>query len=250
MNFKKFNLYDSKKASDSIKVPDLLKVPDSLKITNILKNSDSVKVTDSVKNSDSIKIPSLLKNSHTIKASDSINISETVKKTDSFFSYLLNIIRYILIFYLISYIILTILNQLKLLPNWLEELFTPYDIINKIKKNNQTNQTNKNNQDNKNNKTEKNNNNQLATSINKEETPLNETIDPSKYIKKNNENIPKPDKTGSVTQSSKIANKSGYCYIGEDRGFRSCIKIEEGDECMSGNIFTTEALCINPNLRN
>lgn len=247
MNFKKFNLYDSKKASDSIKVPDLLKVPDSLKITNILKNSDSVKATDSVKNSDSIKIPSLLKNSHTIKESDSINISETVKKTDSFFSYFLNVIRYILIFYLISYIILTILNQLKLLPSWLEELFTPYDIINKIKKNNQDNKTEKGN------KTEKDNKNELATSINKEESQVNETIDPSKYIKNNNENIkniPKPDKTGSVTQSSKIANKSGYCYIGEDRGFRSCIKIEEGDECMSGNIFTTEALCINPNLRN
>ena len=243
MNFKKFNLYDSKKASDSIKVPDLLKVPDSLKITNILKNSDSLKVPDSVKLPDSVRVPDSLKVTNLLKNSDSLKTTNSLKNSDSFFSYLLNIIRYILIFYLISYIILTILNQLKLLPNWLEELFTPYDIINKIKKNNQNNQTNKNNQDNK-------DNNQLATSINKEETPLNETIDPSKYIKKNNENIPKPDKTGSVMQSSKIANKSGYCYIGEDRGFRSCIKIEEGDECMSGNIFTTEALCINPNLRN
>jgi hypothetical protein len=45
------------------------------------------------------------------------------------------------------------------------------------------------------------------------------------------------------------SNKSGYCYIGEDRGFRSCIKVGVNDECISGDIFPTEEICINPNLR-
>tara|TARA_B100001769_G_C22112412_1_gene602247 strand:- start:7331 stop:8005 length:675 start_codon:yes stop_codon:yes gene_type:complete len=67
------------------------------------------------------------------------------------------------------------------------------------------------------------------------------------YYKPSNNFIPIPDDAGSTTQSSQ--NKAGYCYIGEDRGFRSCIRVSENDTCMSGDIFPTEALCINPNLR-
>lgn len=43
--------------------------------------------------------------------------------------------------------------------------------------------------------------------------------------------------------------KSGWCYIGTDRGFRSCVKVGEDDKCMSGKIFSTEAICKNPKLR-
>ena len=59
---------------------------------------------------------------------------------------------------------------------------------------------------------------------------------------------PMPDDATSVTQSTG-RSKSGYCYIGEDRGFRSCIKVGENDQCMSGDIFPTMDICINPNLR-
>ena len=59
---------------------------------------------------------------------------------------------------------------------------------------------------------------------------------------------PLPDDATSVTQSGG-RSKSGYCYIGEDRGFRSCIKVGENDQCMSGDIFPTMDICINPNLR-
>ena len=59
--------------------------------------------------------------------------------------------------------------------------------------------------------------------------------------------IPEADDSTSTVQSP--ASKSGFCYIGEDRGFRSCINVGEGDVCMSGDIFPTEAICINPNLR-
>ncbi len=62
-------------------------------------------------------------------------------------------------------------------------------------------------------------------------------------------NIPAPDDSGSLTQQSRSPPKSGYCYIGEDRGFRSCIKVGEGDKCMSGDIFPSKEICINPNLR-
>lgn len=59
---------------------------------------------------------------------------------------------------------------------------------------------------------------------------------------------PAPDDATSVTQSGG-RSKSGYCYIGEDRGFRSCIKVGENDQCISGDIFPTMDICINPNLR-
>ena len=63
-----------------------------------------------------------------------------------------------------------------------------------------------------------------------------------------NKMTPSPDDATSVTQSGG-RSKSGYCYIGEDRGFRSCIKVGENDECISGDIFPTMDICINPNLR-
>ncbi len=43
--------------------------------------------------------------------------------------------------------------------------------------------------------------------------------------------------------------KDKHCYIGTDRGFRSCIEIGDADKCMSGDIFPTHDKCINPSLR-
>jgi len=59
---------------------------------------------------------------------------------------------------------------------------------------------------------------------------------------------PRADDTTSVTQKHQ-SGKSGYCYIGEDRGFRSCVKVEAGDKCMSGQVFSTQDICVNPTLR-
>ena len=53
----------------------------------------------------------------------------------------------------------------------------------------------------------------------------------------------------SSIQASKSSGKSGWCYIGEDRGFRSCIQVGENDKCMSGDIFPSHDICVNPNLR-
>ena len=158
----------------------------------------------------------------------------------SFFSYIMKIVRYILVIYLVTYIILTILNQLDLLPLWLKDLFSPFDLVERI-------YYSKDNSKDSNKVKNSTKDQPLATSIEKDK-PRPESIPPTPLPQQGNP-LPKPDLATSSTQSSKIANKSGYCYIGEDRGFRSCIKIKQGDKCMSGNIFPTEALCINPNLR-
>ena len=59
---------------------------------------------------------------------------------------------------------------------------------------------------------------------------------------------PEPDTTDSVIQTTPKTG-SGYCYVGEDRGIRSCVKINKKHKCMSGDIFPTREICINPNLR-
>ena len=75
---------------------------------------------------------------------------------------------------------------------------------------------------------------------------LNNTIG-KKYKPK--KTPPTPNDTNDLTQKNKPKSKSGFCYIGEDRGFRSCIEVGKGDVCMSGDIFPTQDICINPNLR-
>jgi hypothetical protein len=54
------------------------------------------------------------------------------------------------------------------------------------------------------------------------------------------------DSTSSIQKSQ---SKGGYCYIGEERGYRSCMPVNENDACMSGEIFPTSEICINPSLR-
>lgn len=61
--------------------------------------------------------------------------------------------------------------------------------------------------------------------------------------------VPLPDQASSVTQKGNISGKAGYCLVGEDRGNRGCIYVNESDTCMSGNIFPTKDKCINPSLR-
>lgn len=56
-----------------------------------------------------------------------------------------------------------------------------------------------------------------------------------------------PNNATSSVQSS--LNKQGWCYIGEEQGNRSCSYVGVNDKCMSGDIFPTHDICVNPNLR-
>lgn len=55
-----------------------------------------------------------------------------------------------------------------------------------------------------------------------------------------------PDQVDSGIQKPQ---KPGFCYIGTDRGYRSCISVGQSDKCLSGKIFPTMKICINPSLR-
>jgi hypothetical protein len=52
-----------------------------------------------------------------------------------------------------------------------------------------------------------------------------------------------------ASSSVNLASKSGWCFIGEDRGYRSCAQVSPDDQCMSGDIFPTQEICVNPSLR-
>lgn len=52
-----------------------------------------------------------------------------------------------------------------------------------------------------------------------------------------------------ATSSIQGGGKSGWCYIGQDKGIRSCAQVGVNDKCMSGEIFPSQEICMNPNLR-
>jgi len=86
---------------------------------------------------------------------------------------------------------------------------------------------------------------------------LNTTTDINQNISANNngkQNVNSYNEEKDISpvftsKSNKTGTMAGFCYIGEDRGNRSCIEVEKTDMCMSGDIFPTHGTCINPNLR-
>lgn len=50
-------------------------------------------------------------------------------------------------------------------------------------------------------------------------------------------------------KNNQIVKGNGYCYIGFDNHMRECTDVYEGDVCMSGQIFPTLDVCVNPEFR-
>jgi len=57
------------------------------------------------------------------------------------------------------------------------------------------------------------------------------------------QNGPKP------YDSVQTSGKAGWCFIGEDQGVRTCSDIGVNDVCMSGDVFPSQEICMNPKLR-
>ena len=63
---------------------------------------------------------------------------------------------------------------------------------------------------------------------------------------------PDPYLAESNIQSNTVSGKtgkSGFCYIGTENGIRTCAPVGKNNECMSGDIFPTNEICVNPDLR-
>lgn len=80
---------------------------------------------------------------------------------------------------------------------------------------------------------------------------LNKSSKPSAGNRRNRRNQRKQQTYAAdshMESSIQASAKKGWCYIGTDRGYRSCVK-SDSHKCMSGNIFPSKDICINPNLR-
>ena len=75
---------------------------------------------------------------------------------------------------------------------------------------------------------------------------LNRALNTAQVQQAPTSNDPQSDLADSSIQGG---GKSGWCYIGVDRGFRSCSQVNDNDICMSGDIFPTQEICVNPQLR-
>lgn len=61
-------------------------------------------------------------------------------------------------------------------------------------------------------------------------------------VKKNNvDEEPEPIRTDTLNQ--------GYCYVGKINDTRYCAKVSGRNNCMSGDIYPSMDICVNPNLR-
>ena len=75
------------------------------------------------------------------------------------------------------------------------------------------------------------------------QTANEDSITEPKNQKANNkeEEEPEPTRTNTLNQ--------GYCYIGKINDTRYCAKVSGRNQCMSGDIYPSMDICINPNLR-
>jgi hypothetical protein len=143
------------------------------------------------------------------------DISEKPKKNSN--NIILRVIEYIFIILLIGFILLNILAYFQLLPYNLAK-FVGFLLV--VQDSSPSPPTGKASID------------KIKTSVKRPKERVNPIED---------------EASSDIQESNK--SKAGYCYVGKDRGYRSCVKVTEDTECMSGDIFPTRDVCINPKLR-
>jgi hypothetical protein len=77
---------------------------------------------------------------------------------------------------------------------------------------------------------------------------VNETSVGSKTVVNKLTRKKRPVKSPVPDDSTSTIQQSGYCYIGEWKGVRSCLKVDKDTPCDS-QVYSTEELCVNPTLR-
>ena len=164
-----------------------------------------------------------LNNSNNLEFSNSNKLEFSNSNTNSNSTIIFTVFRYLLAFILLIFIVVNILAALDLLNEFLKKKLRPMLIffnhsvektIEKTKSNTKTGA----------------------------ETLLNTLkLDVDLKNREDTDNSPLPNDS--------ISNKVGYCYVGTDRGYRSCIEVNDTDNCISGDVFPTMDICINPNLR-
>lgn len=92
----------------------------------------------------------------------------------------------------------------------------------------------------------------LKASQNLSNQPSQETPQPQPELKEQPQpkpepkHEPQPDTTKNPIQNPISSIKARWCLVGEYEGRRGCIEINEHDKCLSGQVFPTQQMCLNP----
>lgn len=88
-------------------------------------------------------------------------------------------------------------------------------------------------------------------SVNQEQKPPLQNIQQNPLNQALNNSSQQQDYQAMEASSSVHASsgKAGWCFVGVDRGIRTCAEVGVNDICMSGDIFPSQEICMNPNLR-
>lgn len=57
---------------------------------------------------------------------------------------------------------------------------------------------------------------------------------------------PSPDTSENAIQKPISSDKWNWCLVGEYQNKRGCIEITDSDKCMSGQVFPSQKMCLNP----
>jgi len=57
---------------------------------------------------------------------------------------------------------------------------------------------------------------------------------------------PSPDSSENAIQKPITSDKWNWCLVGEYQNKRGCIEITDTDKCMSGQVFPSQKMCLNP----
>jgi hypothetical protein len=61
-------------------------------------------------------------------------------------------------------------------------------------------------------------------------------------------NAPSPDDSSSPIQTAPSCSKNQWCLVGEYNGARGCVSVSDQDKCMSGQVFPSHQMCLNPTM--
>jgi|UniRef100_A0A6C0IPT8 hypothetical protein len=57
---------------------------------------------------------------------------------------------------------------------------------------------------------------------------------------------PEADSSDTSIQKPITSEKLNWCLVGEYQGKRGCVEVDDANKCMSGQVFPTQQMCLNP----
>lgn len=57
---------------------------------------------------------------------------------------------------------------------------------------------------------------------------------------------PDPDSSETPIQKPITSDKMTWCLVGEYEGKRGCIEVDDANKCLSGQVFPSQQMCLNP----